>query len=141
MFVWLDVQLVNVDPYVIRSHLSWALQMLKETQPKELKCMCKIIGGPLPCMLDMPRGAVIISPILQVRKLRPTEVAQARESSSLLDNLRDSSSSHVPSHYNLYLTSEIQEVLKQSYSNCCQKISNISFTEAFVGEKELGAEP
>ena len=31
MFVWLDVQLVNVDPYVIRSHLSWALQMLKET--------------------------------------------------------------------------------------------------------------
>ena len=47
----------------------------KETKPKELKCMCKIIGGPLPRMLDMPRGAVIISPLLQVRKPRPTEVA------------------------------------------------------------------
>lgn len=75
MFVWLDVQLLNFDPYVIRSHLSWALQMLKETQPKELKCMFKVIGAPLPHILDMPRGAVIISPVLQVRKLRPTEVA------------------------------------------------------------------
>lgn len=75
IYIWLDVRLVNVDPYVIRSHLSWALQMLKETKPKELKCMCKIIGGPLPRMLDMPRGAVIISPLLQVRKPRPTEVA------------------------------------------------------------------
>ena len=45
MFYRLDVQLLNVDPYVVRSpfvRLSWVLQMLGVTQPKELKCMCQI---------------------------------------------------------------------------------------------------